>query len=168
MTQETTVAFRNTAALQAQLQERIESLAYLPTTVAVAMKFVELGQDSDAEPGDYARVIGADSSLSTKLLALANSSWAGVRNRVTTVKMAVNLLGLGTVRTLAISYCMAGLHNELRLSPAESQVFWEVSLSKAVAARIYASLIDPKLRRRSLRGRAVSGFRADGRVLGAA
>ena len=131
--------------LQQQIRIRIDSLSYLPTTAAVAMKFVELGKNPDADPADYAKVISADSSLSSKLLALSNSSWAGVRNRITNVKMAVNLLGLGTVRTLAISYCMTGLHNELRLSAEESQSFWETSLCKAVAAKCYASLFDSKL-----------------------
>jgi HD-like signal output (HDOD) protein len=135
----------NSKTSQQQIHDRIASLSYLPTTAAVALKFVELGKNPDAEPNDYAKVISADSSLSSKLLALANSSWAGVRNKVTTVKMAVNLLGLGTVRTLAISYCMAGLHNELRLPAAESQAFWEVSLFKAVAAMRYASLFNTKL-----------------------
>lgn len=142
--QETTFAAADTANLRQQIQARIESLSYLPTTAAVAVKFVELGKNPDAEPADYARVVMADSSLSTKLLALANSSWAGVRQKVTTVKMAVNLLGLGAVRTLAISYCMTGLHNELRLSSEESEAFWEAALSKAVAARRLASLVDPK------------------------
>lgn len=132
-------------SLGQQVRDRIDSLSYLPTTAAVAMKFVELGKDPDAEPADYAKVISADSSLSSKLLALANSSWAGVRSEVTNVRMAVNLLGLGTVRTLAISYCMTGLHNELRLSPSESKVFWQSSLCKAVAASKYASLFDTKL-----------------------
>jgi HD-like signal output (HDOD) protein len=131
--------------LQRRIRARIESLAYLPTTAAVALKFVELGKDPEADPGDYARVISSDSSLSSKLLALANSSWAGVRNKVTNIRMAVNLLGLGTVRTLAISYCMTGLHNELRLSPQESQMFWEASLCKAIAAQCYARSFNPKL-----------------------
>lgn len=129
---------------QRELLSRIDGLSYLPTSVAVAMKFLELGKDPDAEPSDYVKVIEADVSLTSKLLALANSSWAGVRNRVTTVKTAVNLLGLGTVRTLAISYCMTGLHNELKLSPAESQRFWEPSLTKAVAARHYAMMTEAK------------------------
>jgi diguanylate cyclase (GGDEF)-like protein len=133
------------ANLGRQIQARINSLSYLPTTAAVAIKFVELGKDPDAEPADYAKVISADSSLSSKLLALANSSWAGVRTKVISVRTAVNLLGLGTVRTLAISYCMAGLHNELRLSPQESETFWESALSKAVAAKRYASLSNAKL-----------------------
>jgi diguanylate cyclase (GGDEF)-like protein len=132
-------------SLEQKIRARIDSLSYLPTTAAVAMKFVELGKDPEAEPADYAKVISADSSLSTKLLALANSSWAGVRSEVTNVKMAVNLLGLGTVRTLAISYCMTGLHNELRLSPSESKTFWQSSLCKAVAASKYAILFDTKL-----------------------
>lgn len=133
------------ANLEQQVRNRIASLSYLPTTVAVAMKFVELGKNPDAEPNDYAKVIEADSSLSSKVLALANSPWFGIRNKVTTVRMAVNLLGLGTVRTMAISYCVAGLHNELKLSAAESRRFWESSLCKAVAAKQYAKVFDEKL-----------------------
>ena len=131
--------------LEQEVRARIDSLSYLPTTVAVAMKFIELGRDPQVDPAEYAKVISADSSLSAKLLALANSSWFGVRNKVTTVKTAVNLLGLGTVRTLAISYCMTGLHNELGLSTDESRMFWEAALCKSVAARHYASLHDKSL-----------------------
>ncbi|HOA72392.1 MAG TPA: diguanylate cyclase [Phycisphaerae bacterium] len=132
------------ADLEQKVRNRITSLSYLPTTIAVAMKFVELGKDPDAEPADYARIIEADSSLSSKVLALANSPWFGIRNKVTTVKMAVNLLGLGTVRTMAISYCVAGLHNELKLAPEESRMFWESALCKAVAAKQFAHMYDEK------------------------
>jgi len=131
--------------LEQAVRARIEGMSYLPTTVAVAMKFVQLGRDPDADPADYTKVISSDSSLSTKLLSLANSSWFGVRNKVTRVQVAVNLLGLSTVRTLAISYCVTGLHNELRLSAEESRMFWCASLCKAVAARCLASPNDPKL-----------------------
>jgi HD-like signal output (HDOD) protein len=64
-------------------RSRIDTLAYLPTSLAVAMKFVALGKNRDADPADYVRVISADSSLVTKILSLANSSWFGIRNRVT-------------------------------------------------------------------------------------
>lgn len=128
-----------------ELRQRIESLSYLPTTVGVAMKFMALGKDPESEPDDYVKVVQSDSSLSSKLLSLANSAWFGVANKVTKPKVAVNLLGLGTVRTLAISYCLTGLHNELRLSPDESRLFWLASLCRAVAAKRYASHKDAKL-----------------------
>jgi diguanylate cyclase (GGDEF)-like protein len=133
------------ASLEQKVRSRIETLAFLPTTVSVAMKFIELGRNPDAEPAEYARIIESDSSLSSKLLALANSPWFGVRNKVTSVRLAVNLLGLQTVRTMAISYCAAGLHNELKLTPEESRMFWEASLCKAVAAKHYAEHVDPEL-----------------------
>jgi diguanylate cyclase (GGDEF)-like protein len=129
---------------ESEVRSRIDTLAYLPTTAAVAMKFIELGKDPEAAPADYVKVISSDVSLSTKLLALANSSWFGVRNRVTKIQVAVNLLGLGTVRTLAISYCLTGLHNELKLSAEESRLFWSASLCKAVASKQLAARIDPK------------------------
>jgi len=125
--------------LEQQVRARIQGLSYLPTTTAVAMKFMELGKNPDAEPSDYAKVISSDSSLSSKILALSNSSWFGVRNKVTKPQAAVNLLGLGTIRTLAISYCLTGLHNDLKLNAEESRMFWSASLCKAVAARQYAS-----------------------------
>lgn len=127
------------------VRSRLETLAYLPTAAAVAVRFVDLSKNPDADPADYVKVISSDSSLSGKLLSLANSSWFGVRNRVTRIPVAVNLLGLGAMRTLAISYCVTGLHSELRLKPDESRMFWEASLCKAVAARTYAALFDAKL-----------------------
>ena len=68
-----------------------------------------------------------------------------MRNKVTRPQTAVNLLGLGTVRTLAISYCLTGLHNDLRLAPEESRMLWSASLCKAVAAKQYALQFDKKL-----------------------
>lgn len=128
-----------------QLRARLKELSYLPTSAAVASKFLELGRNPDADPGEYSRVISADPSLSVKVLALANSSWFGVRNRVTKINYAVNLLGLGTVRTLALSYCVTGLHQSLRLSSQDSSALWTASLCKAVVAKQFISLIDPKL-----------------------
>jgi diguanylate cyclase (GGDEF)-like protein len=133
------------SGLEQQVRARIQGLSYLPTTAAVAMKFMELGKDPEAEPSDYAKVISSDASLSSKILALSNSSWFGVRNKVTKPQAAVNLLGLGTIRTLAISYCLTGLHNDLKLNSEESRMFWSASLCKAVAARQFASHFKPAL-----------------------
>lgn len=129
--------------LEHSIRERIRNLAYLPTSASVAMRFIELGKNPDTDPSEYVKVAGSDSSIASKLLALANSSWFGVRNRVTKIQVAVSLLGLGTVRTMAISYCLTGLHNDLRLTVEESRAFWVASLCKAVAARQLALRTDP-------------------------
>jgi len=131
--------------LENALRARIQGLSYLPTAAAVALKFIELGRDPDTGPNEYAKVISADPSLASKLLALANSSWFSVRQKVTRVPMAVSLLGLCNVRALALSYCMTGLHNELGLSREDSLNYWESGLCKAVTARRYVHAFDPSL-----------------------
>ncbi len=127
------------------VRKKIQSLNYLPTTVGVAMKLIAMGQDPEAHPAEYAQIISSDAGLSAKILALANSSWFGVRNRVTRPQVAVSLMGLGTVRTLAISYCLTGLHHELRLNAEESKWFWSASICKAIAARMIVGATDIKL-----------------------
>ncbi len=130
------------ANAQRAMRLRIESLTYLPTSVGVALKLMELGHNTEADPSEYARVISGDPGLYAKLLSLSNSSFFGVSTRVTKPQMAVSLLGLSTVRTLAMAYCLAGIHNELQLSPADSRPFWAGSLLKAVAAKQFASVIN--------------------------
>ena len=106
----------SSGSLEQQIRERVDGLSYLPTSAAVAMRFVELGKDLDADPNEYAKVISADSALSSKVLALANSSWAGVRHKVTNVRTAVNLLGLGTVHAMTIGTTRhKDLHQSLAL-----------------------------------------------------
>ncbi len=133
------------ARLEDELRQRVESLTYLPGSVAVAVKFVELGKDLDAGPAEYEKTISSDASLGTKILALANSSWYGVRNQVTKVLQAITLLGLANVRTLAISYCMASLHNRVKIPPEAAKRYWEASLCKGVAAKVFAHAIDGNL-----------------------
>lgn len=42
---------------QHALIQRIESLSYLPTAAAVAIKFIKLGRDPDACADDYVKVL---------------------------------------------------------------------------------------------------------------
>jgi diguanylate cyclase (GGDEF)-like protein len=130
--------------IQERIATRIRTLRALPTTVAVAVRIFELQKDPTAEVSDYTRIIASDAGITARLLALANSSWVGVSKRITQVNMAVSLLGVAAVRTLALNLCLSGLHHELRFSRQESQEFWEVSLCKAVAAREAARRLDAK------------------------
>ena len=123
----------------------LSSLKSLPTTVPVAVRLFELQKHEGAEAAEYARVIASDAGITARILALANSSYFGVSMRITQPMVAVNLLGIAAVRTLAINLCLSGLHHELRLTKNESQEYWEASLCKAVAARQLVRRLDPKL-----------------------
>ena len=124
---------------------RIQSLSFLPTTVSVAVRLFQLERGENANPADYARVIASDAGLAGRILTLANSPWYGLPMKVTQPLVAVNLFGITAVRTLAINFCLSGLHGELKLNKEEGHQLWKASLCKAVAAREVARGLDPKL-----------------------
>lgn len=132
----------NSNAIEARLRQQIKQLSYLPASAAVAIKFIELGKDPDAGPADYEKIIASDAALSTKLLALANSSFFGVRHEVKRVLQAINLLGLGNIRPLGISYCLTGLYNHVKIPRDDAKLYWQASLCKGVAAKTYIQAFD--------------------------
>ncbi len=137
-----TVRQSSAGELHEKLRERVNAMACCSTSTGVTARLLELAEDPDAGPHAYIEVVKADPTLSAKLLALANSSWFGVRHNVTSIDLAVTLLGTMTVRSLALSHWVASTHNDLRLSRAESRMFWQASMCKGVLAREVARLRD--------------------------
>jgi diguanylate cyclase (GGDEF)-like protein len=115
----------------------------LPIPPVVLLRLMGLGKDPNADPDDYAEVISASNSLSAKILSCVNSSWFGVRQTIRKVSQAVNMLGMVSVRVLAITHCMAAIHERFRLSEQISKRYWQASLVKAEAGRFLAEHTDP-------------------------
>ncbi|MGE0479537.1 MAG: HDOD domain-containing protein, partial [Phycisphaerae bacterium] len=132
------------APWQAALQRRFDTLEVLPASFAAAMSVLALARRDDAEIDDYAKIIGSDPALSSKLLAFTNSSWFAIQRRITTVKHAVGMVGVANVRALSVSYALAGLHSALRLNPDDARAYWESTLCKAAAARVLADELLPE------------------------
>jgi diguanylate cyclase (GGDEF)-like protein len=130
-------------ALGRRVQERIQGLEALPIQPAVVWRLLELGRDPDADIREYVRLIESDPTLCARILSLVNSAWSGLSRKVSTVRMAVPLLGLKNVRTVALNSCLLGLHSTLKLSPADSRALWEASLCKAIAAKRMTERVRP-------------------------
>ena len=76
----------------------MEELPVLPTTVVEALR---ISNDLTASAGHLERVISRDVALTTRILAVANSAFMGLRRPIDSVREAVILLGTRQVRTVA-------------------------------------------------------------------
>jgi putative nucleotidyltransferase with HDIG domain len=125
--------------------ERGESLAFktkiaahaqnLPTISTVVARLSKLIRDEAATAADFESIIRLDPSLTANLLRLANSAYFGLRREVTSVKLAVTLLGLKRLFELVTSASFA------RLLPAripgydmDATAFWRHNVSVAIIA----------------------------------
>ncbi len=110
------------------------------------MRLVQLAQDPDVEIDDFARTISTDPALTSRVLRAANSSYYGLANNVATVPRAVMVLGLSTVRMLALGFTLVQSMRTAEGPSFDYADFWRRNLIAGVGARIIArrtSTADP-------------------------
>lgn len=81
----------------------LRELEQLPTLPAVATRLLQMGSSDEVDIREIVRIIESDVSVTARLLSLCKKSAYKTRNPITTVEMAVVMLGLDAVRSLVLS-----------------------------------------------------------------
>jgi putative nucleotidyltransferase with HDIG domain len=108
----------------------------LPTTVT---KILEVCNNPHTSPIDLDRVIQLDPVLMGRVLKLINSAYYGLGTQVTSLVRAIIMLGINTVKNLALSTAVLGSvssKNDFRALNMEG--FWRHSLCVGVTAKLIA------------------------------
>ncbi|MGA3068089.1 MAG: GGDEF domain-containing protein [Tepidisphaeraceae bacterium] len=126
------------------LLDKILRAPQLPSLPAVAVQVLELAKQSNASISSVARVISSDPALSAKVLKTVNSSFYSLPQQVSTINHALALLGMQTVKTLALGFSLAGSLNSKKSPKFDYVRFWRQSLFSAVAARTVAKTVEAK------------------------
>lgn len=127
-----------------RVKDYIRSMPALPTTVA---KVLEVCNNPKTSPVDLDRVISLDPVLMGRVLKLINSAYYGLGNQITSLVRAIIMLGINTVKNLALSTAILdrfGGKGEFRALNMEG--FWRHSLCVGVTAKLIARRrgVDPK------------------------
>jgi HD-like signal output (HDOD) protein len=129
--------------MRADLKDRLDRCRTLPTLPALALKVLELCQQDDLNLNEIAAVIGNDPALAAKLLRMANSPVSGLKRPARTVSHALALLGVNTVRTLALSFSLAS--DLKKTGKGVQQAVWKRSILAAISAREVARVVESRL-----------------------
>jgi HD-like signal output (HDOD) protein len=90
-------------------------------------------------PADLNRVISLDPVLMAKVLRLVNSAHYGTTRQVTSLVRAIIMLGLNTVKNLALSTAVMGnLATIKNLKGLDLERFWQHSLGVGVVSKLLA------------------------------
>ncbi|APG27012.1 diguanylate cyclase [Syntrophotalea acetylenivorans] len=125
-------------------EEVLESVLHsdvLPTLSPVASRLITITAKEDTTISDIADLVSKDISLSAKILKVVNSAFYSFPQSIVTIQQAASILGTNAVRSLVLSFSF--------LQPSRSDegsfdyaLFWEQSLTEAVAARRLMAAID--------------------------
>ena len=119
-----------------KIEEYIGNMPSLPTTVA---KVLEVCNNPQTSPADLNHVISLDPVLVGRVLKLINSAYYGLGQQVTNLVRAIIMLGINTVKNLALSTAVMGnLTSNKDFQGLNMEGFWRHSLCVGVAAKVLA------------------------------
>jgi len=127
-----------------KINEYIKNMPSLPTSVA---KVLEICNNPQTSPADLNHVISLDPVLVGRVLKLINSAYYSLGQQVTSLVRAIIMLGINTVKNLALSSSVVGNLAANKTSVGlNMEGFWRHSLCVGVAAKAIAKNrgIDPK------------------------
>jgi len=111
----------------------------LPTMPEVASRLLKSFDDDNVGLAQVAALIEKDSTLTAKVLRLANSAHYSPSHQIATVIDAAHALGLETLRNLAMAACLSGAFPKVQ--GLDRAVFWRHSVATANYARILARML---------------------------
>lgn len=116
---------------------RLRSIPSLPAiytelTVALQSEMTSLAQIEE--------IVARDVGMATKILQLANSAFIGVHGQVPSLRQAVSLIGVDTVRTLTLSIHVFSQFDRHSAIAAQVTALWEHSVAVASLAQRIAAL----------------------------
>ena len=132
--------------MREQAIERIVSgIKDLPTLPSILVQINTMVKNDLVTIHEVGTMIERDPSLTSKVLKLANSSYYGLSYRVNTVTRAIIVLGINTIRNLAVTASVFKIFNRGAQFPLDIKGLWYHSLGCAIASKGLISSIKPAL-----------------------
>lgn len=118
--------------------ETLSKIKDLPTLPSVILQANCALKDETATIEEISNIIARDSSLTSKILRLANSSYYGLSYHVDTLTKAIIVLGFNTVRNLAVTISLSKLFEHASTSSLDIKRLWLHNLGCAVTSKALA------------------------------
>src|SRR3974390_494760 len=120
----------------AAIQAYISKMPSLPITVS---KILQIANDPKTSPADLNKLISLHPVLVGRVMKLINSAYYSLNNQVTSLVRAIIMLGINTVKNLALSTAVLGqLSAKNNLTAMNLDGFWRHSLCVGVTAKLIA------------------------------
>ena len=126
------------AVVERHLFAHLRRLAALPEALTELLRTLD---DENANQRTITLTISRDLSLTCKMLRIANSSFYGLAYHVASVQDALMILGLRTVRSLAIATLLTTHLQKWAGSLSSLRHFFEHSLGSAIYSQLLAKHI---------------------------
>ena len=121
-----------------KLLDRVVNCPRLPSLPSIAIEVIEMCRVQDINIKHIATTVSKDPALSSKVLKTVNSSFYGLSQSVSTISHALVILGLNSVKTLALGFSLIDTFKSQADQQFDMMKFWQRCVYSAVGARSVA------------------------------
>lgn len=121
--------------------EKLLTGAQLPALPQSAIRLFELSQDPNNSSAQFAVPIESDPGLTSQILRFVNSSYFGFAHEISSIKLAISLVGIRTIQNFALWSAVFSLMPNPKCGPFDLKSLWQDSLRRAVFARRFGKLL---------------------------
>ena len=107
----------------------------LPALPQSAVSLLRISQDPDVGPVEFAAPIEADIGLTSQILRFVNSSYFGFAREIGSIRHAIALVGVRTIKNFALWNAVFSLIPDPKCGPFRLKSLWQDSLRRALFAR---------------------------------
>jgi len=126
---------------QAKVSQAVQKVSQIATLPEVTAKIIEVVEDPRSSARDLHEIIKHDLALSAKILKVVNSAFYGLPRQVASMDRAIVLLGLSTVKNIAIATSITKLFKGSQLSKRYgARDLWRHSLACGVFCKMIAQM----------------------------
>jgi HD-like signal output (HDOD) protein len=121
--------------------EKVVAQAQLPALPQSAICLLEMSQNPENGPGEFATPIEADPGLAGQVLRFVNSSCFGFARKVSSVRTAISVAGIRTIKNFALWSAVFSLMPNPSCGPFQLKSLWQDSLRRGLFARAMSRLM---------------------------
>jgi HD-like signal output (HDOD) protein len=125
--------------VDAKIAKAVQQVTQIAALPEVTAKIVQVVEDPRSAAKDLQNIIKHDIALSAKILKVVNSAFYGLPRQVSSVDRAIILLGLSTVKNIAVATSVTKLFSGHQVSTRfNAKDFWQHSLACGVFCKLIA------------------------------
>jgi len=122
-----------------RIKKITEKIIGLPTLPTVVSKMIELVDNPKTSAASLANLISTDQALTAKILKMANSAYYGFSREISTVNMAIVVMGFNAVKEMGLSLSVFDMFKDMsNIRHFDVTLYWQHSIGCGVAAKMIA------------------------------
>ena len=116
--------------------------AQLPALPQSAIRLLELSQDPENGPAEFAVPIESDPGLTGQVLRFVNSSYFGFVQEISSIKLAIALVGIRTIKNFSLWSSVFSLMPNPKCGLFDLKGLWQDSVRRALFARKFGKMLE--------------------------